>query len=228
MNTDRRLWNFKQVIKQLWLLFPVSRFKKKKSSFRWLILEYILASCISAERSSEKKKQKAYNNRTIKLTGDIIKVFVWLWVVLYLIEWLVKLLEWWYCSSHLFTSPRQLSITPHPRSTSGGINECGADISICRASRERSDNQRAETPAATNTSQTRTLSHLLVFQMCMVSSSTFSCLRACSSRKSKKYLTAGGTVAPEQSTLRKKSSTNCCSVPWKNTQTQKQANYSFF
>lgn len=56
--------------------------------------------------------------------------------------------------------------------------------------------------------------HLLVFQMCMVSSSTLSCLRACSSRKSKKYFTAGGTTAPEQRTLRKKLSTNCCSVPW--------------
>lgn len=56
--------------------------------------------------------------------------------------------------------------------------------------------------------------HLFVFQMWMVSSSTL-CFRACSSRKSKKYLTAGGTTAPVQRTLRKKSSTNCCSVPWK-------------
>ncbi len=120
----------------------------------------------------------------------------------------------------IFTSPRQLSITPHPRSASGGINECGAGISICRAvSREKrqSESRRPLWLA---------LSHLLVFQMWMVSSSTFSCLRACSSRKSKKYLTAGGTVAPEQSTLRKKSSTNCCSVPWKHTQTQKQGNSS--
>ncbi|KAG7258109.1 hypothetical protein CRUP_025658 [Coryphaenoides rupestris] len=57
--------------------------------------------------------------------------------------------------------------------------------------------------------------HLLVFQMWMVSSSTFSCFSACSSRKSKKYLMAGGTTAPEHRTLRKKSSTNCWRVPWK-------------
>ncbi len=36
---------------------------------------------------------------TIKLTRDVIKVFVWLRAVLYLIESLEKLLEWWY--SHL-------------------------------------------------------------------------------------------------------------------------------
>lgn len=57
--------------------------------------------------------------------------------------------------------------------------------------------------------------YLLVFQMCSVSSSTLLCLSACSSRKSKKYLTAGGTTELEHKTLRKKSSTNCCSVPWK-------------
>lgn len=57
------------------------------------------------------------------------------------------------------------------------------------------------------------VSYLLVFQMWMVSSSTFSCFRACSSKKSKKYLTAGGTTVPGHNTLRKKSSTNCCSVP---------------
>lgn len=55
--------------------------------------------------------------------------------------------------------------------------------------------------------------YLLVFHMWIVSSSTLSCLCACSSRKSKKYLTAGGTAAPEHKTLRKKSSTNCCNVP---------------
>lgn len=60
--------------------------------------------------------------------------------------------------------------------------------------------------------------YLLVFQIWMVSSSTLLCFSACSSRKSKKYLTAGGTTAPEHSTLRKKSSTNCCSVPWKGRQ----------
>lgn len=60
--------------------------------------------------------------------------------------------------------------------------------------------------------------YLLVFQIWMVSSSTLLCFSACSSRKSKKYLTAGGTTAPEHSTLRKKSSTNCCSVPWKGPQ----------
>lgn len=59
------------------------------------------------------------------------------------------------------------------------------------------------------------LFYLFVFQMWIVSSSTLLCFTACSSRKSKKYLTAGGTTAPEHSTLRKKSSTNCCSVPWK-------------
>lgn len=57
--------------------------------------------------------------------------------------------------------------------------------------------------------------HLFVFQMWMVSSSTLLCFSACSSRKSKKYLTAGGTTAPKHSTLRKKSSTNCCNVPWR-------------
>ena len=62
------------------------------------------------------------------------------------------------------------------------------------------------------------LFYLLVFQIWMVSSSTLLCFSACSSRKSKKYLTAGGTTAPEHSTLRKKSSTNCCSVPWKGPQ----------
>lgn len=55
--------------------------------------------------------------------------------------------------------------------------------------------------------------HLLVFQMWMVSSSLMSCLSACSSRKSKKYFTAGGTARPGASTLWKKLSTNCCSVP---------------
>ncbi len=60
--------------------------------------------------------------------------------------------------------------------------------------------------------------YLLVFQIWMVSSSTLLCFSACSSRKSKKYLTAGGTTATEHSTLRKKSSTNCCSVPWKGPQ----------
>ena len=62
-------------------------------------------------------------------------------------------------------------------------------------------------------SDCRSEDHLLVFQMCSVSSSTLSCLSACSSRKSKKYLTAGGTTEPEHNTLRKKSSTNCCKVP---------------
>lgn len=57
------------------------------------------------------------------------------------------------------------------------------------------------------------MTHLFVFQMWIVSSSTLLCFRACSSRKSKKYLTAGGTTAPKHSTLRKKSSTNCCRVP---------------
>lgn len=55
--------------------------------------------------------------------------------------------------------------------------------------------------------------HLLVFQMWMVSSSRMSCFSACSSKKSKKYLTAGGTAFPGASTLWKKLSTNCCSVP---------------
>lgn len=55
--------------------------------------------------------------------------------------------------------------------------------------------------------------HLLVFQMWTVSSSLMSCFSACSSRKSKKYLTAGGTAFPGASTLWKKLSTNCCSVP---------------
>lgn len=62
------------------------------------------------------------------------------------------------------------------------------------------------------------LFYLFVFQIWIVSSSTLLCFSACSSRKSKKYLTAGGTTAPEHSTLRKKSSTNCCSVPWKGPQ----------
>lgn len=61
----------------------------------------------------------------------------------------------------------------------------------------------------------KTQQHLLVFQMCSVSSSTLSCLSACSSKKSKKYLTAGGTTELEHNTLRKKSSTNCCKVPCK-------------
>lgn len=63
--------------------------------------------------------------------------------------------------------------------------------------------------------------YLLVFQIWMVSSSTL-CFSACSSRKSKKYLTAGGTTAPEHSTLRKKSSTNCCSVPWNEAESERR------
>lgn len=55
--------------------------------------------------------------------------------------------------------------------------------------------------------------NLFVFQMCNVSSSTLSCLSACSSKKSKKYFTAGGTTELEHNTQRKKSSTNCCNVP---------------
>jgi hypothetical protein len=62
--------------------------------------------------------------------------------------------------------------------------------------------------------QGRQKPHLLVFQIWMVSSSRMSCFSACSSKKSKKYLTAGGTACPGASTLWKKLSTNCCSVPY--------------
>lgn len=57
--------------------------------------------------------------------------------------------------------------------------------------------------------------YLFVFQIWMVSSSLISCFSACSSRKSKKYFTAGGTTWFESSTLWKKLSTNCWSVPWR-------------
>ncbi|KAG7275312.1 hypothetical protein CRUP_015250 [Coryphaenoides rupestris] len=58
-----------------------------------------------------------------------------------------------------------------------------------------------------------TCSEASTTSMCSVSSSTLSWRSACSSRKSKKYLTAGGTARLALSTLRKKSSTNCCSRP---------------
>lgn len=57
------------------------------------------------------------------------------------------------------------------------------------------------------------ISYLLVFQMWMVSGSVMLCCRACSSNKSKKYLTASGTGRLVLRIVVNKSSTNFCSVP---------------
>ena len=56
--------------------------------------------------------------------------------------------------------------------------------------------------------------YLLVFQMWMVSGSVMLCCSACSSSKSKKYLTARGTGRLVLRIAVNKSSTNFCSVPW--------------
>lgn len=58
-------------------------------------------------------------------------------------------------------------------------------------------------------------SHLLVFQMCRVSGSVMPRLSACSSRKSKKYLTArGGRSSGMLRMAWKRSSKNFWRVPW--------------
>lgn len=57
-------------------------------------------------------------------------------------------------------------------------------------------------------------SYLLVFQMWMVSGSVMLCCWACSSNKSKKYLTARGTGRLVLRMAVNKSSTNFCRVPW--------------
>lgn len=63
--------------------------------------------------------------------------------------------------------------------------------------------------------------YLLVFQMWMVSGSVMLCCRACSSNKSKKYLTARGTGRLVLRIAVNKSSTNFCSVPWDRAETVK-------
>ena len=59
------------------------------------------------------------------------------------------------------------------------------------------------------------VTYLLVFQMCMVSESEMPCCPACSSSRSKKYLTASGTGRLVLRITVNRSSTNFCSVPWK-------------
>ena len=56
--------------------------------------------------------------------------------------------------------------------------------------------------------------HLLVFQMCSVSGSEMPLFSACSSRKSKKYLTASGGLSSRMLRMAlNRSSRNFCSVP---------------
>lgn len=56
--------------------------------------------------------------------------------------------------------------------------------------------------------------HLLVFQMCRVSGSEIPLFSACSSRKSKKYLTARGGLSSRMLRMAlNRSSRNFCSVP---------------
>lgn len=56
--------------------------------------------------------------------------------------------------------------------------------------------------------------HLLVFQMCRVSGSEMPLFSACSSRKSKKYLTASGGLSSRILRIAlNRSSRNFCSVP---------------
>ena len=58
--------------------------------------------------------------------------------------------------------------------------------------------------------------HLLVFQMCRVSGSEIPLLSACSSRKSKKYLTARGGLSSRMLRMAlNRSSRNFCSVPYR-------------
>lgn len=58
------------------------------------------------------------------------------------------------------------------------------------------------------------VSYLLVFQMWIISGSVILCCSACSSNKSKKYLTARGTGRLVLRIAVNKSSTNFCRVPW--------------
>lgn len=58
--------------------------------------------------------------------------------------------------------------------------------------------------------------HLLVFQMCSVSGSEMPLFSACSSRKSKKYLTASGGLSSRMLRMAlNRSSRNFCSVPYR-------------
>lgn len=59
----------------------------------------------------------------------------------------------------------------------------------------------------------QTIVYLLVFQIWMVSESEMPCCAACSSNRSKKYLTASGTGRLVLRITVKRSSTNFCSVP---------------
>lgn len=58
------------------------------------------------------------------------------------------------------------------------------------------------------------VSYLLVFHMWIISGSVILCCSACSSNKSKKYLTARGTGRLVLRIAVNKSSTNFCRVPW--------------
>lgn len=55
--------------------------------------------------------------------------------------------------------------------------------------------------------------HLLVFQMCTVSWSQMPCCAACSSSRSKKYLTGRGAGRPALRITWNRSSTKVCRVP---------------
>lgn len=58
--------------------------------------------------------------------------------------------------------------------------------------------------------------HLLVFQMCRVSGSEIPLFSACSSKKSKKYLTASGGLSSRMLRIAlNRSSRNFCSVPYR-------------
>lgn len=63
--------------------------------------------------------------------------------------------------------------------------------------------------------------YLFVFQIWIVSGSLMLCCRACSSNKSKKYLTARGTGRLVLRMAVNKSSTNFCSVPWQRVEQDK-------